>query len=47
MANTNHKRQHTYRVSFQDDVGSSWDPDMENWEQELRMSHVHFICHSK
>lgn len=35
------KKEHSYRVSFQQDVGSSFDPAMEDpaeWEQDLRAS---------
>ncbi|TFK25342.1 hypothetical protein FA15DRAFT_668572 [Coprinopsis marcescibilis] len=38
MLNVNRKWQHSNRVSFQNEVGSSLDPDMEDvtrWEQEL------------
>ncbi|THH16606.1 hypothetical protein EW146_g4067 [Bondarzewia mesenterica] len=38
MASANRKRQHQYRVSYQLDVGSSFDPDMEDvgeWERQL------------
>ncbi len=34
-----HKQQHTYRLSFQNDVGSSIDPDMDDvaeWERNLK-----------
>ncbi|KAI0060836.1 hypothetical protein BV25DRAFT_1827396 [Artomyces pyxidatus] len=39
MASASRKQQHSYRVSYQLDVGSSIDPDMYDitaWEQELR-----------
>ncbi|EGO29111.1 hypothetical protein SERLADRAFT_456449 [Serpula lacrymans var. lacrymans S7.9] len=39
MSNANHKRRHSYRLSYSHDVGSSFDPDMEDvshWEDELR-----------
>lgn len=35
----NFKRQHQYRLSYTNEVGSSFDPDMEDvteWEDELR-----------
>lgn len=38
MSSVQHQRQHSYRVSYQQDVGSSFDPDMEDvseWEHEL------------
>ncbi|KAF8157132.1 hypothetical protein B0H34DRAFT_712333 [Crassisporium funariophilum] len=38
MANANRKEHHSYRVSYAQDVGSSFDPDFEDintWEQEL------------
>lgn len=38
MANTNRNRKHQYKVSYSLDVGSSFDPDMEDvasWEEEL------------
>lgn len=38
MSNVNRKERHSYKVSYAYDVGSSFDPDMENindWEQEL------------
>lgn len=38
MNNAARKSQHSYRVSYAEDVGSSFDPDMEDvaaWEQEL------------
>ncbi|KIK40396.1 hypothetical protein CY34DRAFT_807251 [Suillus luteus UH-Slu-Lm8-n1] len=39
IANTAHKRNHSYRLSYSYDVGSSFDPDMEDvdrWENELQ-----------
>ncbi|KAG1726399.1 hypothetical protein EDB19DRAFT_1752569 [Suillus lakei] len=39
IANTAHKKNHSYRVSYSYDVGSSFDPDMEDvnrWESELQ-----------
>ncbi|KAI0694197.1 hypothetical protein BC835DRAFT_1415451 [Cytidiella melzeri] len=39
MASVKHQRQHSYRVSYAQDVGSSFDPDIEDldqWEHELR-----------
>lgn len=39
IANTTHKRNHSYRLSYSFDVGSSFDPDMEDvdrWESELQ-----------
>ncbi|TFY56129.1 hypothetical protein EVG20_g9049 [Dentipellis fragilis] len=39
MASASRQRTHAYRVSYQQDVGSSIDPDMEDiseWERELR-----------
>ncbi|KAG2003143.1 hypothetical protein CC2G_003770 [Coprinopsis cinerea AmutBmut pab1-1] len=39
MQNVNRKIQHSYRVSYQNEVGSSFDPDMEDvarWEEELK-----------
>lgn len=38
MANTNRNRRHQYKILYSLDVGSSFDPDMEDvasWEQEL------------
>ena len=38
MASAKHKQQHNFRLSYQLEVGSSVDPDMEDishWEQEL------------
>lgn len=38
MSNVNRKERHSYKVSYAYDVGSSFDPDMENineWEEEL------------
>ena len=38
MANATRKEHHSYRLSFAQDVGSSFDPDLEDvaaWEQEL------------
>ena len=39
MASARRKRQHAYRLSYSQDVGSSFDPDMEDptaWEDELK-----------
>lgn len=39
MASARHKQQHTFRLSYQLEVGSSIDPDMEDisrWERELQ-----------
>ncbi|KAF9240450.1 hypothetical protein BU15DRAFT_87658 [Melanogaster broomeanus] len=39
MQSANHKKKHAYRVSYSLEVGSSFDPDMEDasvWETELR-----------
>ncbi|KAF9220806.1 hypothetical protein BS17DRAFT_786605 [Gyrodon lividus] len=39
MQSANHKKQHAYRVSYSLEVGSSFDPDLEDastWESELR-----------
>lgn len=39
IANTAHKQNHSYRLSYSYDVGSSFDPDMEDvnrWESELQ-----------
>lgn len=39
MTSLNHKRQHQYRLSYAAEVGSSFDPDMEDvaeWENELK-----------
>ena len=36
--NTNRRQQHSYRVSYEVEVGSSFDPNLEDadvWEQEL------------
>jgi len=38
MANSTRKERHSYRVSYAQEVGSSFDPDLEDvatWEQEL------------
>jgi hypothetical protein len=38
MSNVNRKDRHSYKVSYAHEVGSSFDPDMEDihdWEQEL------------
>ncbi|KAH9942822.1 hypothetical protein B0H21DRAFT_749561 [Amylocystis lapponica] len=39
VSSTKRKRQHNYRLSYSHDVGSSFDPDMEDvdeWEMDLR-----------
>ncbi|KAI0826439.1 hypothetical protein BC629DRAFT_1456323 [Irpex lacteus] len=39
MASAKRKQQHSYRVSYSHEVGSSFDPDMEDpeeWEHELK-----------
>jgi len=39
IANAAHKKTHAYRLSYSHDVGSSFDPDMEDvslWESELQ-----------
>ncbi|KAG1867193.1 hypothetical protein DFJ58DRAFT_679188 [Suillus subalutaceus] len=39
IANTAHKQNHSYRLSYSYDVGSSFDPDMEDvnrWESDLQ-----------
>ncbi|OAX39943.1 hypothetical protein K503DRAFT_738519 [Rhizopogon vinicolor AM-OR11-026] len=39
IANAAHKKNHSYRLSYSQDVGSSFDPDMEDvslWESELQ-----------
>ncbi|KAG8216592.1 hypothetical protein J3R82DRAFT_6777 [Butyriboletus roseoflavus] len=39
MQSTNHKKKHSYRVSYALEVGSSFDPDLEDasaWESELQ-----------
>ena len=39
MANERRKREHAFRVSFEQNVGSSFDPNMEDvteWESQLR-----------
>lgn len=39
MASARHKQQHKFRLSYQLEVGSSIDPDMEDisrWEHELQ-----------
>ncbi|KAJ3558889.1 hypothetical protein NM688_g665 [Phlebia brevispora] len=41
MASVEHKRKHSYRVSYSHDVGSSYDPSIEEeieWENELKES---------
>lgn len=41
IANTAHKQNHSYRLSYSYDVGSSFDPDMEDvnqWESELQVT---------
>ncbi|KAG6856927.1 hypothetical protein H0H87_012178 [Tephrocybe sp. NHM501043] len=41
MSNANRKARHSYRISYADDVGSSFDPDIEKadeWEHELTVS---------
>ena len=38
MANVNQKQRYSYKVSYAQEVGSSFDPDIEDisrWEQEL------------
>lgn len=38
MANVNQKQKHSYKVSYAREVGSSFDPDLEDinsWEEEL------------
>ena len=40
MASVNRKTQYSYRLSYAQDVGSSFDPDMEDvaeWESDLRL----------
>ena len=42
MANASRKEQHAYRVSYAHEVGSSFDPDLDDinsWEQELTGEH--------
>ena len=39
MQNANHRTRHAYRLSYSLEVGSSFDPDLEDvdaWESELR-----------
>lgn len=39
MASVNRKQQYSYRLSYAEDVGSSFDPDMEDvadWESDLK-----------
>ena len=39
MASARHRQQHSFRLSYQLEVGSSVDPDMEDiscWEHELQ-----------
>lgn len=39
MANATRKEHHSYRLSYAQEVGSSFDPDLEDvaaWEQELK-----------
>jgi hypothetical protein len=39
MNSVRHKQRHSYRLSFQNEVGSSLDPDMEDiaeWERTLQ-----------
>ncbi|KIJ63820.1 hypothetical protein HYDPIDRAFT_112790 [Hydnomerulius pinastri MD-312] len=41
MQSTSHKKKHSYRLSYSLEVGSSFDPDMEEastWERELQYS---------
>ncbi|KAG6910711.1 hypothetical protein DXG01_008241 [Tephrocybe rancida] len=41
MSNANRKARHKFRISYADEVGSSFDPDMDNadeWEHELAAS---------
>ncbi|KAF8799556.1 hypothetical protein BYT27DRAFT_7236304 [Phlegmacium glaucopus] len=41
MANATRKEHHSYRISYAQEVGSSFDPDLEDvatWEQELTVS---------
>lgn len=43
MENANRRQQHAYRVSFADEVGSSFDPSFEDaasWEEELRGKYI-------
>ena len=45
MMSTQHKREHAYRVSYQHEVGSSFDPDMEDpveWERDLQREFLVF-----
>lgn len=47
MASAKHKAQYKFRVSYQLDVGSSFDPDMEDidrWEHELQGGYVQFVA---
>ncbi|KAI0319452.1 hypothetical protein OF83DRAFT_1110396 [Amylostereum chailletii] len=49
IMSTQRKREHAYRVSYQHDVGSSFDPDMEDpveWEQDLRGTHLILLSRS-
>ncbi len=52
MENANRKRQHTYRLSFAYEVGSSFDPnleDVDSWEKELggKIKTIHVGIYSK
>ena len=45
IANAAHKKTHAYRLSYSHDVGSSFDPDMEDvslWESELQGLFLYF-----
>ena len=47
MANATRKEHHSYRVSYAQEVGSSFDPDLEDvatWEQELAGMYVTTYC---
>lgn len=46
----NRKQQHVYRLSYAHDVGSSFDPDVENiadWERELRGTGPQSLVYSR
>lgn len=46
MENINRKDRHSYRVSYAQEVGSSFDPDMEDidrWEEELHSKRPSFV----
>ena len=49
MTSARHKQQHNFRLSYQLEVGSSVDPDMEDvsrWEHELQGPMLHYLSNA-